>query len=99
MNANGCEVDRMIELRRKIHQNAEGGFEVHQTVSLLIETLSSFGIAKSAMKKIVGTGLVVDIMGTAPPEKKEDGPKLIALRTELDALPMVENNQNLAYRT
>ena len=38
-------------------------------------------------------------MGTGPADKSGKGPKLVALRTELDALPMPENNPKLPYRT
>ena len=58
----------------------------------MVDTLLSFGIEKKQMKKCAGTGLVVDIMGTGPPDKKSKGCKLIALRTDLDGLPMPENN-------
>ena len=51
------------------------------------------------MKKCAKTGLVVDIMGTGPAEKSASGPKLVALRTDLDALPMPENNKSLPYCT
>ena len=51
------------------------------------------------MKKTAKTGLVVDIMGTGAPEKSSTGPKLVALRTDLDALAMPENNPELPYRT
>ena len=99
MKANGCDVDAMIEMRRAIHQNAEGGFQEIDTVKRLSEVLASFGISASAMKKSAGTGLVVDIMGTGPADNKATGPKVIALRTDLDALPMPENNPNLEYKT
>jgi len=61
--------------------------------------LESFGISKSCLKKSAGTGLVVDIMGTGPAEKASSGPKVVALRTDLDALPMPENNPVLPYKT
>ena len=51
------------------------------------------------MKKIAKTGLIVDIMGTGAPNKTGKGPKLVALRADLDALPMPENNPNLPYKT
>ena len=51
------------------------------------------------MTKTASTGLWVDIMGTGPADKKATGPKVVALRTDLDALPMPENNPNLAYKT
>lgn len=61
--------------------------------------MDSFGISSSCMKKIAKTGLIVDIMGTGAPNKTGKGPKLVALRADLDALPMPENNPNLPYKT
>ena len=53
------------------------------------------------IKKCAGTGLVVDIMGTGKPEKNAKALKckVIALRTELDALPMPESNEKLPYKS
>ena len=62
-------------------------------------TLEKFGIDKKNIKKCAGTGLVVDIMGTASPDLSAKGCSLVALRTDLDALPMPENNQSLPYKT
>ena len=60
---------------------------------MLGSVLEGFGIAKSAIKKSAGTGLVVDIMGTGPKATLAKGEcKLVALRTDLDGLPMPENN-------
>ena len=58
----------------------------------------SFGIDRKHMRKVAITGLVVDIMGTGPAVKNSPK-KVVALRTELDALPMPENNHSLAYKT
>lgn len=50
------------------------------------------------MKKCAKTGLYVDIMGTGAAERKR-GVNVVALRTDLDGLPMPENNQSLPYKT
>ena len=99
MEANGCDIDAMIRLRRHIHQNPEGGFAEVQTSKLLADTLASFGIDRKAMVKCAKTGLFVDIIGTGPRDKNTERPNLIALRTELDALAMPEKNEDLAYRS
>jgi metal-dependent amidase/aminoacylase/carboxypeptidase family protein len=59
--------------------------------------LLSFGIAESQIKATVGTGLVVDIQGTG--EGEGQGIKTVALRADMDALPMPENNPALPYKT
>ena len=62
--------------------------------------LSHFGIDKKCIRKCAKTGLVVDIKGTGPVKKGDkDNCKVVALRTELDALPMPENNPKLPYKT
>ena len=59
-----------------------------------------FGIEKSAIKPCVGTGLVVDIVGTGPAQVGvHEGCKVVALRADMDGLPMKENNQSLPYKT
>ena len=50
------------------------------------------------MKIMAGTGLVVDIYGTGE-IKEEQKVKCIALRADMDALPIPENNPNLPYKT
>ena len=51
---------------------------------------------KSCIKDCAKTGLVVDICGTGP--KATSRPvKVIALRSELDGLPMPEDNKSLPY--
>merc|ERR1719469_1581555 len=87
-----------------IHENAEGGFAEFETCKLLAGVLESFGVNEAIMKRCAKTGLYVDLMGTGPPDinldgHERDGPKLVALRTELDALPMPENNHDLPYKS
>ena len=45
------------------------------------------------------TGLVVDIKGTGKASGQKGGCKTIAIRADLDGLPMPENNQSLPYKT
>ena len=66
---------------------------------MLTETLQSFGIEKKNIRKCASTGLVVDIMGEGVAVSDNKGCKLIALRTDLDGLPMPENNQSLPYKS
>jgi len=59
--------------------------------------LLSFGIEDDFIKPCVGTGLVVDIVGTG--EETQGGVNSIALRADMDALPIPENNPTLPYQT
>lgn len=45
------------------------------------------------------TGLVVDITGKGEPDETGSGISMIALRADMDALPIPENNPHLEYRT
>ncbi len=73
---------RLIELRRTIHRHPELGFQEYDTAALVTETLRSLDIA-------VNTGLartgVVGHMGT-------EG-RIVALRADMDALPIQELNE------
>jgi amidohydrolase len=74
----------IIALRRHLHANPELSFEETNTVAFVEEKLRSFGINQIEPK--AETGLVVIIEGKNP-EKK-----VIALRGDMDALPIVEAN-------
>jgi metal-dependent amidase/aminoacylase/carboxypeptidase family protein len=69
----------------------------------MIQQLKSYGIDDSSIKKCAGTGLVVDIWGTAtdpsPTELVSQTTSLVALRCDLDGLHMPENNPDLSYKT
>jgi len=43
------------------------------------------------------TGIVVDLRGLGP--ASEGGVQMIALRADMDGLPMAENNPSLPYKT
>ena len=61
--------------------------------------LIGFGIKAKMIRKCAGTGFIVDVMGTGTVDKTPGRPTIIALRTDLDGLPMPENNQSLSYKT
>ena len=65
---------------------------------MIFDTLVGLGIDKKNIKKCAGTGLVVDIKGTGKPDSKAGKTiKNIAIRADIDGLPMKENNQSLPY--
>ena len=67
--------------------NAEGGFKEFKTRSIVESYLTDLGLCDT--QKLAQTGIVVDIHGTG---EETATPMNIAFRSELDALPMSENN-------
>ena len=63
------------------------------------DTLLGFGIPDKDIEDCGGTGLVVNIRGTDKTEKKDDEIFSIALRADMDGLPMPENNPHLDYKS
>lgn len=73
--------DEIISLRRKIHQNPELAFHEFETSKLIFSSLNKLSL--DSVKKIGGTGVVGLLNG------KQKG-KCIALRADIDALPIYE---------
>ncbi len=74
----------IIALRRHLHANPELSYQEFNTVKFVAQTLRSFGIEPT--DGIATTGLVAEINGKNP------GKKTIALRADMDALPITEAN-------
>jgi len=70
----------LIELRRRIHAHPETARTEHETTRLVGEALQRCGVATTLLT--TGTGLIADIPGGPGP--------LLALRADLDALPLTE---------
>jgi len=83
-------------VRRSIHQHPELSFQEHQTSQLLQNSLLSKGLPASALVSCAFPGFYADITGTGPAAPQS---LCIALRAELDALPMQEGNLDLSYRS
>lgn len=77
--------DQIIAIRRHIHQHPELSFEEHQTSMFIQEQLKQLNIPYKA--GFVKTGIVGYLKGKNP-EKRT-----IALRADMDALPIQENSQ------
>ncbi|WP_162427677.1 M20 metallopeptidase family protein [Pontibacter pudoricolor] len=78
-----------VQVRRHIHANPELSFEEYNTAAYIKQTLESYGIVAETMAE---TGLVALIKGKNPERRT------IALRADLDALPIVEANE-VEYRS
>ncbi|HTN16528.1 MAG TPA: M20 family metallopeptidase [Chitinophagaceae bacterium] len=75
-------------IRHHIHAHPELSFQEFETASFVAAELDRIGV--SYTKGIAGTGIVALIEGRNP------GKKCLAIRAELDALPITEQN-NTAY--
>lgn len=71
---------KIIALRRDLHEHPEVSWQEHRTTSVVIERLEAVGVAVTAM---AGTGAIADL-GASEPRVR------IALRADLDALPLDE---------
>ncbi|MHA2032804.1 MAG: M20/M25/M40 family metallo-hydrolase, partial [Candidatus Kariarchaeaceae archaeon] len=75
--------EKIIEVRRKIHQNPELGFFEVETAKLIMQKLDELNIPyRSGLAK---TGIVAKIEG------KQPGKRLL-IRADMDALPLQEAN-------
>ena len=81
--------DTIVSTRRDIHQHPELAFDEHRTSKLVADRLETLGIeVRTGVGK---TGVVGTLNG------KNEG-KTIALRADMDALPIQETS-NIAYKS
>lgn len=73
----------VVSLRRHLHENPELSYNEFNTAKFVASILKSLGIES---KELATTGLVAEIKGKNP-EKKT-----VALRADMDALPILETN-------
>lgn len=78
------------EIRHYLHQNPELSFEEYNTQKYIHNQLINIGITE--IKTLANTGIVALIKGKNPDSKT------IALRADMDALPIQEQN-NVAYKS
>jgi amidohydrolase len=77
--ANG---DRLVQWRRELHAYPEVAFDEHRTTDFVFDALSGMGLVPHRMT--LGTGVICDL-GT--------GPEYVALRADIDALPLPDHKQ------
>ena len=75
----------VVSYRRHLHRHPELSYQEFKTVAYVEDNLRSFGITD--IQKMATTGLVAEIKGKNPDKKT------IALRADMDALPIVEANK------
>lgn len=74
--------EELIEWRRDFHMHPEIGFELHRTSKIVADELEKMGYR--VQRGIGKTGVVAEI---------GDGGKVIAIRADMDALPILEQNE------
>ncbi len=79
----------VVENRRHLHANPELSFHEYQTSAFVAQKLDELGIE---YRKMANTGLVALIKGAKP------SVSVVALRADMDALPIVEAN-DVVYKS
>lgn len=77
--------NKVIEIRRHLHKHPELSFKEFETSAYIQKQLKETGI--EFRNQIAGTGICALIKGRNP------GKKVIALRADMDALPITEKNE------
>ncbi|MBX7205289.1 MAG: amidohydrolase [Bacteroidia bacterium] len=75
----------VTQLRRQLHANPELSFKEFKTAAFVEEELKAIGI--SSIQTLANTGRVALIEGKNP------GKRVVALRADMDALPITEQNE------
>lgn len=80
----------VVAMRQYLHAHPELSYQEFETVKYVAAQLQSFGI--TTQQSVATTGLVAEIQGKNPDKKT------IALRADMDALPITEAN-DVPYRS
>lgn len=81
--------EAMIAFRRQLHSHPELAWEEVETTKRIAQELDKIGITYRLTKP---TGIIADIKGGKPG-------KTVALRADIDALPVMELNDQLDYKS
>lgn len=74
-----------VATRHHLHQNPELSFQEYETAKYIAERLKAIGL--TPQEGVANTGVVAVIEGKNPTKK------VVALRADMDALPIVEQNE------
>ncbi|MDF9867620.1 amidohydrolase [Bacilli bacterium PM5-3] len=88
MNTNEL-VKEMVTWRHHFHENPETAFEENETANYLVKILKDLGL--DVHQNIGGTGIVANL-------KCGDGTKIIGIRSEIDAINLLETN-DIEYKS
>jgi amidohydrolase len=78
-------IERAVEVRRHLHRHPELSNAEVETQAFIRRELERAGLTE--LRQAAGTGLVVDVVGTAGPSNRK-----IAVRADIDALPITEDS-------
>ncbi|WP_031035081.1 M20 family metallopeptidase [Streptomyces sp. NRRL F-5650] len=85
----------LVAFRRDLHMHPELGNQEFRTTAAIKERLERAGLKPRVLP--IGTGLVCDI-GTDSGQWS-GGPRMLALRADIDALPIPDSKTDCAYRS
>ena len=91
MNMNegiGRHLGELVAFRRDLHAHPELRYEEHRTAGKVASALRALGL--SVHTGLAGTGVVGTLRGSGP--RAADPDRAIALRADMDALPVAEAN-------
>jgi amidohydrolase/hippurate hydrolase len=80
----------VVGLRREIHRHPELSYQEFRTTAFIIEFLAGIGIEPEP--RLLDTGVVALVRGTGEPVSGER--RIVALRADIDALPVLEENSS-----
>ncbi|MFF4763689.1 amidohydrolase [Streptomyces sp. NPDC001292] len=83
----------LVAFRRDLHMHPELGNQEFRTTAAIKERLEKAGLAPRVLP--AGTGLVCDIGG----DPGDGGPAVLALRADIDALPIPDTKSESPYRS
>ena len=83
--------DELIEIRRDLHAHPELGRQEVRTTHVIHERLAAAGLSPVVLPG--GAGVVCDVGSGAP------GARTVALRADIDALPIDDEKRDVAYRS
>lgn len=92
-------LEKIVAFRRELHQYPEISFQEFETHKRVKNMLTSLGVPQENIREVSKegqepTGLIVDLTGKGEPVGEA---RCIAFRADMDALSMVELNNDLPY--
>ena len=90
--------NEIISTRRRLHKNAELGFSETDTSKIVREYLDKYNIPYYICAKTGIVGLIEGNKSVEDNESLDIKPKVVALRADMDALPILEEN-DVSYKS